>query len=225
MPNKKMCPQCNTEVLLDEKFCHHCGYSFDNEISPNESNDNNNSDGFLKKSKYKGLVVLLATVLIILAGYLGYSTYQKHKIQSYLTEANAYIMEIEETTTDLYFINEAWNITEAGSWLYYGAVKSYAKNMFSSDIADAKEAFKSIETHYTTLQEMDLSNSTLQDAKEKIEDLQQTYETAYSMIIVFENGNCSTQISELKTITSEFKTIINDVADKWNITIKNNQEL
>lgn len=225
MPNKKKCPQCNTEVSLEEKFCHHCGYSFDSEIPTDKPTNNNDSEILVKKSKYKGIVILLAVVLIGLAGYLGYSSYQKNKIQSYLTEANAYITEIEETTTDLYFINEAWDITEAGSWLYYGAVKSYAKNMFSSDIADAKEAFKSIETHYTALQEMDSNDSSLQDAKKKLEDLQQTYETAYSMIIVLENGNCSTQISQLKTITSEFKTIINDVADKWNITIENDQEL
>lgn len=222
MEDKRKCPKCSTEVSVNEKFCYRCGYSFENDKPAAE--EMHKPESFLKSGKGKGVIALVVIVLIGAAGYFGYASHQRQQVQSYLTEANTYVTEIAETTIDLSYINDAWDITEAGSWLYYGTVKSYAKTMFSSNINRAEDAFKSIESHYNTLKNMDTNGSDMQGVKEKVEDLHLAYETVYSMIVLFESGNNSAKISELKVVTSEFQTLIQNVADEWKITIDKEDE-
>lgn len=222
MEDKRKCPKCNTEVSVGEKFCYHCGYSFENDKAAAE--ETHKPESFPKSGKGKGVIALVVIALIGAAGYFGYVSHQRQQVQSYLTEANAYVTEIAETTIDLSYINDAWDITEAGSWLYYGTVKAYAKTMFSSNINRAEDAFKSIEAHYDTLKNADTNGSDMQGVKEKVEDLHLAYETVYSMIVLFESGNNSAKIAELKTVTSEFQTMIQNVADEWKITIDEENE-
>lgn len=226
MEDKKICVNCNTEVGVDEKFCRKCGYSFIDESKLEEiKEEKKESTKAPIDGKKKLIIGLIIVIVACIVGYIGYTSHKKQQIKEYLTEAHAYMTEIEDTTTDISFVNDAWDITESGSWLYYGTVKSYARSMFSSNISDAEAAFKSIEAHYAALQEMNISDPAVQDLKTKVEDLHLAYETVYSMVILFEYGGNSAEISKLKKVTSEFETMIETVADKYSITIEDGEKI
>lgn len=219
------CPNCGKEILEGQDFCQECGTKIlasmenDNPKKGNEETSNN-----LKKGKYKGLIALIVIVLIGVAGYFGYSSYSKQQMKDYVTEVNTYMTEINGTIQDLSFVNEAWDITESGSWLYYGTVKSYARSMFSSNITNAETAFESIEKHYKTIQELEIKNPDMQMLKDEVEEVHLSYEKVYSMIILFESGGNTAEINNLKKYISELKTMINSVKDEWGIIIDTDTE-
>ena len=208
------CPNCGKEILEGQDFCQGCGTNLLADMGKASS-----GEGKQRNSKHKGLITLLVIVLVVVAGYFGYSSYQKQQIKEYLTEAHTYMTEVNNTIQDLSFVNDAWDIAEDGSWLYYGTVKTYARNMFSTQISNAENAFESIESIYKSLTEKVGTIDQMQEMEKKIEDVHLAYETAYSMIILFEYGGNFSEITKLRTEISELKTMINQMDDEFGIVV------
>ena len=224
MADKKICVNCNTEIMVEEKFCHKCGYSFVTEGKSEKSEDviaeePKKIEKTSISNKKKAIIGVIVAVFACIVGYIGYTSYTKQQIQNYLTEAYTYMTEINDTTQNLYYVNEVWDIAEAGSWMNYAIVKEYGSNMFSEYIMNAEISFKTIEDLYKSLQEKKGSIKKMEKIDEQIEELHLAYETAYSMIILFEYGGNSAEISKLRTETSELKTMINDMANEYGIVV------
>lgn len=224
MEDKKTCVNCNAEILADEKFCHKCGYSFLDE-SKQEEPEKVNMEELQKvekapiNSKKRAMVGVVVAIIVCIVGYIGYTNYTKQQIKEYLSVAHTYMTEINDTTQGLYYVNEVWDIAEAGSWMNYAIVKQYGSNMFSEYIMNAEISFKTIEDLYKSLQEKKGSIKKMEKIDEQVEELHLAYETAYSMIILFEYGGNSAEISRLRSETSELKTMINDIADEYGIVV------
>lgn len=208
------CPNCGKEILEGQDFCQGCGINLLADMGKVSS-----EEGKQRNSKHKSLITLLVIVLVVVAGYFGYSSYQKQQIKDYLTEAHTYMTEINDTTQNLYYVNEVWDIAEAGSWMNYAIVKEYGSNMFSEIIMKAEIAFETIEDLYGSLQEKKGSIKGMEEIDEQIEDLHLAYETAYSMIILFEYGGNSEEITKLKNETSELKKMINQMENEFGIVV------
>ena len=173
--------------------------------------------------RFRWLVITIISLVVVLAvsGYFAYSSYMKKEVLKYSERVEKYVSEVKETMIDIEYIGKGWDIALSSESSYvfaYGMNLNRTLNSYS--ISEAKENKPKIEALCDELLETELNYKYVDELKSEIQEIQDSYELAYEIIIGMELSlpssveSCNTNIKEItaiiETIKSEFGKPIAD---------------